>query len=336
MTVLLAPISNLLQGFTNDGVPLNGGFVKFCIAGSFTAEQTTYTDNTGVTPNSNPIELDSSGRIPTNVWLVSGLAYNIILLAADESTVLGSVDNVVGVPTPGGSGAVTLTSTHIAFGSVANEVTSNAHLTYAPLTGALTVNEILSLPMPGDVLIKGAATDTGETNNGGFVNIIGGYSDSASGGDIRLTAGEGQYGGYVYISAGASLGADAGAVEVTGGYGATGNDTGGHVTIKGGDSLGGVAGNAKIYGGLGVTNGDVQIFTNNILTVHVTETQNVRIGVPSLATSATSGFPYFPTCAGVPIGVPTVIAGTAPVVIDITNNKMYFYSTGTNAWIALN
>lgn len=334
MTVLLSPLANLLQGFTNAGIPLVGGFIKTCQAGSFTVEETTYTTNIGNVPNINPIELDSSGRVPTNVWLTSGTAYNIILLASDESTVLGNVDNVIGTSEP--AVAQALTSTQIAFGSVANAVSSNAQLTYAPLTGAFTVNDTLSLAAPGDVTIKGTETNTGINDDGGRVILQGGYSDAAQGGDVNLTAGTGQYGGYVNITAGESLGADAGEVDIYGGYGATGTDNGGHVIIKGGDSLGGIAGSTKIYGGLGVTNGDVQIFTNNVLSVLVTEDQNVRIGVPSLSTSATDGFPYFPTCAGIPIGVPTVIAGTAAVVIDITNNKMYFYSTSAAAWIALN
>lgn len=54
----------------------------------------------------------------------------------------------------------------------------------------------------------------------------------------------------------------------------------------------------------------------------------------ALATTATSGYVYLTTCAGVPTGVPDVMTGTAAVQIDSTNNKMYIYSGG--AWVALN
>lgn len=57
------------------------------------------------------------------------------------------------------------------------------------------------------------------------------------------------------------------------------------------------------------------------------------LGKNALATNATSGFVYIPTCAGTPTGVPVVPAvrtGFAPLVIDSTNNKLYFYSNG--AW----
>jgi len=68
--------------------------------------------------------------------------------------------------------------------------------------------------------------------------------------------------------------------------------------------------------------------------IGVDTSANVTVGVASLATTATNGFPYIPTCAGIPTGVPTAITGYAPMVIDRTNNKMYFYSGG--AWNALN
>ena len=52
------------------------------------------------------------------------------------------------------------------------------------------------------------------------------------------------------------------------------------------------------------------------------------VGTAALATTATDGFLYVPTCAGTPTGTPTTQTGTAPIVIDTTNNKLYFYSGG--------
>jgi hypothetical protein len=54
------------------------------------------------------------------------------------------------------------------------------------------------------------------------------------------------------------------------------------------------------------------------------------VGNQALATTATDGFLYVPTCAGTPTGTPTTQTGTAPIVVDTTNNKLYFYSGG--AW----
>lgn len=57
---------------------------------------------------------------------------------------------------------------------------------------------------------------------------------------------------------------------------------------------------------------------------------SVHIGFDSRPTNATDGFPYIPTCAGTPTGTPTAHSGRAPLVIDSTNNKLYFYTNG--AW----
>jgi hypothetical protein len=53
-------------------------------------------------------------------------------------------------------------------------------------------------------------------------------------------------------------------------------------------------------------------------------------GSAALATTASNGFLYVPTCAGTPTGTPTTITGMAPIVVDTTNNKLYFYSN--SAW----
>lgn len=58
--------------------------------------------------------------------------------------------------------------------------------------------------------------------------------------------------------------------------------------------------------------------------------RNVQAGGGAVATNATNGFFYVPTCAGTPTGVPTTKTGFAPIVVNTTNNKLYFYSGG--AW----
>lgn len=65
-------------------------------------------------------------------------------------------------------------------------------------------------------------------------------------------------------------------------------------------------------------------------TMRLDSSGNVRVGTAALATTATNGFLYIPTCAGTPTGTPTTITGLAPLVVDSTNNKLYFYSGG--AW----
>ena len=55
---------------------------------------------------------------------------------------------------------------------------------------------------------------------------------------------------------------------------------------------------------------------------------NVVVGSDALATTATDGFFYIPTCAGTPTGVPTTKTGRIPMVYDSTNNKFYMYNSG--------
>jgi hypothetical protein len=78
--------------------------------------------------------------------------------------------------------------------------------------------------------------------------------------------------------------------------------------------------------------------TSNPLVFNTNDAEKARIpaaggmvvGTAALTTTATDGFLYVPTCAGTPTGTPTTQTGTAPIVINTTNNKLYFYSGG--AW----
>lgn len=57
---------------------------------------------------------------------------------------------------------------------------------------------------------------------------------------------------------------------------------------------------------------------------------NIVLGkLTALATSATDGFPYAPTCAGTPTGAPTSFTGHAPFVVDTTGSKIWVYVAGT-------
>ena len=76
---------------------------------------------------------------------------------------------------------------------------------------------------------------------------------------------------------------------------------------------------------------NLRFFTNSTERARITSSGNfVAGGSVALATNATDGFLYVPTCAGTPTGTPTAITGMAPIVVNTTNNKLYFYSGG--AW----
>jgi len=53
------------------------------------------------------------------------------------------------------------------------------------------------------------------------------------------------------------------------------------------------------------------------------------VAAGALATSATDGFLYIPSCAGTPTGTPTTYTGRLAMIYDSTNNKLYIYN---GAW----
>lgn len=77
MTVSLSPILNGYQAFTAAGLPLSGGFLYTYQAGTSTL-QATFTTNSGLIANSNPIQLDAAGRPPQEIWLIDGQAYRFV------------------------------------------------------------------------------------------------------------------------------------------------------------------------------------------------------------------------------------------------------------------
>lgn len=83
----------------------------------------------------------------------------------------------------------------------------------------------------------------------------------------------------------------------------------------------------------GVTNGFMVVQDANSTPCYHFEDGNVLIG-DSVATNATDGFLYVPSCAGPPTGTPTTYGSAVPIVADRTNNKLYIYSGGS--WVALN
>ena len=96
MAVKFSPFAGAgQQFFDNNGNVLFGGKIYTYAAGT-TTPATTYTSNTGLTANANPIVLDSAGRLPNQVWLTEGASYKFVLNTSADVT-LGTFDNVPGV-----------------------------------------------------------------------------------------------------------------------------------------------------------------------------------------------------------------------------------------------
>jgi len=82
MTTLvnIAPVPKFQ--FSQNGVPLNGGKLFTYAAGTMN-KLATYTDQSGGTPNANPIILDANGQ--GDCWLASGVAYKLILSPSTDT-----------------------------------------------------------------------------------------------------------------------------------------------------------------------------------------------------------------------------------------------------------
>ena len=96
MAVFLSPVGGAAaQFFTNSGVILSGGKLYTYAAGT-TTPKTSYTSFSGNTAHTNPIILDSAGRVPGGeIWLLSS-PYKFALYTSTD-VLIATYDNISGV-----------------------------------------------------------------------------------------------------------------------------------------------------------------------------------------------------------------------------------------------
>lgn len=97
MTVSLSALAGAgQQFFDNNGAPLSGGKLYSYDAGT-TTPKTTYTSAAGNVAHTNPIILDSAGRIATGeIWLTAGSNYKFTLATSTDVTI-ATWDNITGI-----------------------------------------------------------------------------------------------------------------------------------------------------------------------------------------------------------------------------------------------
>ena len=166
------------QFFDNSGIPLAGGLVYTYTAGT-TTPKVAYTTSSGSTPHTNPIVLDSAGRVPSGgeIWLTDNAAYKFVLKTSTATTI-GTYDNITGNASgiyatfaaspgsslvgylPGGTGAVASTvQTKLReqvsvkdFGAVGNGVADDTAAIQAAITYVLNRVKTGSLNQLGGVV----------------------------------------------------------------------------------------------------------------------------------------------------------------------------------------
>lgn len=167
MTVNLSLLGGAGWQFSdNNGVPLSGGLLYTYAAGTTTPE-TTYTSASGVTANTNPVVLDSAGRVQGEIWLTQGQAYKFVLKTSANVSI-GTYDNVPGANDPNdiyvALAALTAADATFALKGANTDITSLA----SPALGAATA----TTQTAGDNTTKVATTAFVATAGGSQIQPI--------------------------------------------------------------------------------------------------------------------------------------------------------------------
>jgi hypothetical protein len=187
MAVYLSPIGGAgWQFFDNSGNPLTGGRLYTYAAGT-TTPQTTYTTFAGNVAHTNPIVLDSAGRIPSGgeVWLTQNISYKFVLRTSAD-VLIATYDNISAVALP---------------------IDSSDIIYDAPFTGSVITTVENKLSQTVSVKDFGAVGD-GVTNDTDAFAAASAYISSQDGGTLIIPPGvyivgkqtfAGQFGlGYAY------------------------------------------------------------------------------------------------------------------------------------------
>lgn len=174
MAVSLSPFAGAgWQFFDNNGVILSGGKLYTYAAGT-TSLATTYTSSTGSTANTNPIILNSSGRLANEIWLTTGLNYKFILKTSAD-VLIGTWDNIPAGTTDVADLQAALASSTGAgmIGYIANDIgTAVATTVQAKLRETVSVFDFMTAAQVADAQSYTASIDV----TSAFLSAIQSYS----------------------------------------------------------------------------------------------------------------------------------------------------------------
>lgn len=144
VNVVLSPIGGAAQQFfDNNGNVLSGGKLYTYIAGS-TTPLATYASSLGIVANSNPVILDSAGRVSSGgIWLILGSAYKFVIKSSTD-TLIGTYDNITGGSAANAS-ALNVFSV-VQYGAIGNGIIDDYVACAAALAAAAAVGGTLLFP----------------------------------------------------------------------------------------------------------------------------------------------------------------------------------------------
>jgi hypothetical protein len=203
MTVNLSALAGAgQQFFDNNGVPLTGGKLYSYEAGT-TTPQTTYTTSTGApgTEHTNPIILDSAGRVPSGqIWLSAGLNYKFVLKTSLEVP-LASWDNITGI---NGTGIATAAS-NVSYIPAGNFTETNVQDALDELTTSVGASIVGYLPAGTGAVATDVQTKLRESVSVKDFGAVGdGVTDDTAAIQDAIDTGRNVY--FPFTSSGASSG----------------------------------------------------------------------------------------------------------------------------------
>ena len=146
------------QFFDNNGTILSGGKLYTYSAGT-TTPLITYTSSSGAVANTNPIILDSAGRVPYEIWIDTTFTAKFILRDSTD-VLIGTWDNI---PSYASSLNLTGTNNAVAYFNSVGTFTSSSNMTFdgSNLTVAGGITAGSNVAITGNISTTGTATFTG-------------------------------------------------------------------------------------------------------------------------------------------------------------------------------
>lgn len=150
-----------IRFFDNNGLPLAGGKLYTYVAGTVSTNKATFTDASGVTPNTNPVILDSAGY--ANVF-ISG-SYKFVLTDSLNNTIW-TEDNIISFST----GATGATFADNAF-TLQNSADPTKQLMFSLASEVTGTTNIVTVPS-GNFTIAKDSVFTGDSGSGGVKGLV--------------------------------------------------------------------------------------------------------------------------------------------------------------------
>ena len=176
------------QFFTDNGTPLAGGLLYTYLAGTSTAA-TTYTTSAGNVPNSNPIVLNSAGRVQTEIWLTQGVSYKFVLKTSAFITI-GTYDNIAGAADPADIyAALAASSGSSLVGFIQSGSGAVATTVQAKLRESVSVFDFMTAAQIADVQAGTLSLDVTASVAAAINYVSGTYGSTPAGGTLYFPTG---------------------------------------------------------------------------------------------------------------------------------------------------